>query len=120
MDIIFMKTNNDFTNDSDFVQSDFIAQNPGISIPYLILISISTVTGCIGNAMVIGSVATYKVLINLFIKQFKLCRKYGRSNSKVWTQVYVQFKLQCKNFYMIAWEPIVFFSILVLKLGEFI
>ena len=73
MDIIYMKKNNGFRNDSNFVQSDFIVQNPGISIPYLILISISTVTGCIGNAMVIGSVATYKVLINLFIQQSLSC-----------------------------------------------
>ena len=47
-----------------FVHSDFIARNPGISIPYLLLISISTVMGCIGNSMVIGSVVTYKVLNN--------------------------------------------------------
>ena len=62
MDIVYMKTSNGFTNDSAFVHSGFIAQNPGISIPYLLLISVSTVTGCIGNSMVIGSVVTYKVL----------------------------------------------------------
>ena len=61
MDIVYMKTSNGFTNDSDFVHSDFIAQHPCISIPYLILISISTVTGCIANVVVIGSVVTYKV-----------------------------------------------------------
>ena len=61
MDIIYMKTKNGYTNDSDFVHTDFIEKNPGISIPYLILLSISTITGSIGNTLVIGSVFSYKV-----------------------------------------------------------
>ena len=61
MDIIYMRTKNGYTNDSDFIHSDFIARNPEISIPYLIMMTIITVSGCIGNALVIGSVATYKV-----------------------------------------------------------
>ena len=56
-----MKTSNGSKNDSDSVHFDFIAQNPGIAIPYLTLVSICTVTGCIGNLMVIGSVLSYKV-----------------------------------------------------------
>ena len=60
-DIIYMKTKNGYTIDSDFVHTDFIKKNPGISIPYLILMSISTITGCIGNTLVIGSVLSYKV-----------------------------------------------------------
>ena len=61
MDIIYMRTKNGYTNDSDFIHSNFIAQNPEISIPYLIMMAIITLSGCIGNALVIGSVATYKV-----------------------------------------------------------
>ena len=49
MDIAYMKTSNGFTNDSDFVHSDFIEQNLGIAIPYLIIISLCTLIGCIGN-----------------------------------------------------------------------
>ena len=61
MDIIYMRTKNGYTNDSDFIHSNFIAQNPEISIPYLIMMAVITLSGCIGNALVIGSVATYKV-----------------------------------------------------------
>ena len=35
MDIAYMKTSVDLTNDSNFVHSDFIEQNLGIAIPYL-------------------------------------------------------------------------------------
>ena len=56
-----MRTGSGFTNDSDFVHSDFIEQNLGSSIPYLIIISLCTLSGCIGNIMVIGCVLCYKV-----------------------------------------------------------
>ena len=48
-------------NDSDLITEDFMKQNPGISIPYLTILSICTVSGCIGNVLVIGSVTSYKV-----------------------------------------------------------
>ena len=56
-----MRTKNGFTNDTDFVHSDFITRNPIISIPYLILMSVSTLSGCIGNTLVVGSVISHKV-----------------------------------------------------------
>ena len=40
---------------------DFIQSSPGISIPYLTFLCLFTLTGSIGNLMVIGSVVTYKV-----------------------------------------------------------
>lgn len=61
MDIPFMRTKSGYTNDTDFVHSDFISKNPELSIPYLIVISSSSVVGCFGNTMVIGSVIIYKV-----------------------------------------------------------
>ena len=81
-----MKTSNGFTNDSDFVHSDFIEQNLGIAIPYLIIISLCTLSGCVGNIMVIGCVLSFKVIffstynnhtlflstINLFKFKFKI------------------------------------------------
>ena len=74
MDIAYMKTSNGFTNDSDFVHSDFIEQNLGISIPYLIIISLCTFTGCVGNIMVIGCVLCYKVfsLIVLSVENYNI------------------------------------------------
>ena len=67
MDIAYMKTSSGFTNDSDFVHSDFIDQNLGISIPYLIITLICTLSGCIGNLMVIGCVLYYKVISRNFV-----------------------------------------------------
>ena len=61
MDIQYMKTREVQTNDSNFVGSDFIAENTAIAVPYLVLITIATVAGSVGNLMVIGSVLTYKV-----------------------------------------------------------
>ena len=56
-----MKTRNGYTNDSNFISSEFIAQNPIVAIPYLIIISTFTLSGCVGNAMVIGAILIYKV-----------------------------------------------------------
>ena len=69
MDIAYMKTNSDFTNDSDFIHGDFIEQNLGIAIPYLIIISLCTLSGCIGNIMVIGCVLCYKVFSSLVLNR---------------------------------------------------
>ena len=68
MDIIYMRTKNGYTNDSDFVHTNFIVQNQRISIPYLILMSISTIAGCIGNTLVIGSVLSYKVIEDGYLR----------------------------------------------------
>ena len=51
-------------NDSNLITEDFMKQNPGISIPYLTILSMCTVSGCIGNVLAIGSVTSYKVRQN--------------------------------------------------------
>lgn len=56
-----MRTKNGFTNDSEFVHTDFIERNRRIAVPYLVLLSIFTVTGCVGNILVVGVVWFYKV-----------------------------------------------------------
>ena len=66
MDIAYMKTSVGLTNDSDFVHSDFIEQNLGIAIPYLIIILLCTLSGCVGNIMVIGCVLCYKVFFRFW------------------------------------------------------
>ena len=64
MDIAYMKTRGDFNSSGDGIVSfDFISENPEISIPYLILISMFTLNGSIGNFLVIASVLSYKVSI---------------------------------------------------------
>ena len=50
------ESSNNSGGDRDFIQS-----SPGISIPYLTFLCLFTLTGSIGNLMVIGSVVTYKV-----------------------------------------------------------
>ena len=60
MDIGYLRTESDSTNNSG-ADRDFIERNPGISIPYLTFLCLFTLTGSIGNLMVIGSVVTYKV-----------------------------------------------------------
>ena len=61
MDIPYMGTSSGFSNDTDFINSDFIENNLGLALPYLIIITLCTIIGCIGNAMVIGCVGVYKV-----------------------------------------------------------
>lgn len=61
MDIPYMRTKSGFTNDSTFVSEAFIRENAAISVPYLAFLCIFTMTGSIGNLMVIGSVAVHKV-----------------------------------------------------------
>ena len=56
-----MKINGNKSNESGLSNFDFIADNPGIAIPYLTLLSIFTLNGCIGNLMVIAAVLSYKV-----------------------------------------------------------
>ena len=58
MDIAYMKNN---YNDSNLITEDFMKENLGVSIPYLTILSICTVSGCFGNVLVIGSVTSYKV-----------------------------------------------------------
>ena len=56
-----MKTRNGYTNDSNFVRSEFIVQNPEIAIPYLTILSVFTLSGCVGNIVVMGGILVYKV-----------------------------------------------------------
>ena len=64
MDIAYMKDS--ASNGSNLIGSNFIDENPEISIPYLILISAFTLNGCVGNVMVIGAVLIYKVISMCF------------------------------------------------------
>ena len=63
MDIANMKTRNGYTNNSNLVSSEFIMENPEIAIPYLIILSTFTLSGCVGNTMVIGAILVYNVSI---------------------------------------------------------
>ena len=63
MDIAYMKDSDSTINGSNLIGSNFIDENPEISIPYLVLISAFTLNGCVGNVMVIGAVLIYKVNI---------------------------------------------------------
>ena len=66
MDIAYMKTKSGYTNDTDYVHTGYMSKYLGISIPYLILTTLSSLSGCVGNMFVIGSVISYKVNINNF------------------------------------------------------
>ena len=63
MDIAYLKYSDSAINSSNLIGSNFIDENPEISIPYLVLISAFTLNGCVGNVMVIGAVLIYKVNI---------------------------------------------------------
>ena len=56
-----MKTRSGHTNDSTFISDRFIEENVALSVPYLILLVLGTLSGSIGNFMVIGAVIVYKV-----------------------------------------------------------
>ncbi len=53
---------NPLANETTFRGHEFIEDHPGVAIPYLILLTIATVSGCIGNCMVIATVMTNKVM----------------------------------------------------------
>lgn len=57
-----MRTNFNLTNDGASGESrGLIGENLALATPYLILLSLSTLIGSIGNLMVIVSVVIYKV-----------------------------------------------------------
>ena len=56
-----MKTRSGYTNDTGFISDKFIEENLALSIPYLILLVMGTLSGSIGNVMVLGAVIVYKV-----------------------------------------------------------
>ena len=60
-----MKTSYNTSNDNDAMSINFIDKNPIVAIPYLTVISTFTLSGCVGNTMVIGAVLTYKVSVIL-------------------------------------------------------
>ena len=72
MDLGYMRVQSESSNNSG-AERDFIETSPGISIPYLTFLCVFTLTGSVGNLMVIGSVITYKVSFQRFF-----C-KYARS-----------------------------------------
>ncbi len=61
MDLVYMRDNPQ-ANGTTFRGHEFIEDHPGVAIPYLILLTIATVSGCIGNCMVIATVMTNKVM----------------------------------------------------------
>ena len=67
-----MKTRNGYTNDSNFVSSEFIKENSEIVIPYLLIIGAFTLSGCVGNIMVIGAVLVYRVSKIIYVMHFTI------------------------------------------------
>ena len=63
-----MRSDQNLLNETGFITDNFIRENPTVAIPYLTLLCIFTLSGCIGNTMVIGAVLTHKVhcFFNLF------------------------------------------------------
>ena len=57
-------------NDTGFVSNNFIRENQAVAIPYLTLLCIFTVSGSLGNTMVVGAVLTYKVIFFFYLKFF--------------------------------------------------
>ena len=57
-----MKTGQNISDGTTEMSINFIHKNPIVAIPYLIVICAFTLSGCVGNTMVIGAVLTYKVL----------------------------------------------------------
>ena len=56
MDLMYLRDDNDTR-----IGSDYISKNPGVAVPYLVIISIATLLGTVGNTLVIGAVCTNKV-----------------------------------------------------------
>ncbi len=56
-----MRTSQGWTNDTGFISDRFIQENMALSVPYLILLVMGTLSGSIGNTMVLGAVIIYKV-----------------------------------------------------------
>ena len=63
MDLVYMRGEYIPFNETGFVGENFIRENSVIAIPYLTLLCIFTLSGCIGNTMVIGAVLTHKVIL---------------------------------------------------------
>ena len=67
MDLLYMRSDYVFLNQTGFITDNFIRENSAVAIPYLILLCIFTVSGCIGNSMVIGAVLNHKVFFKLLL-----------------------------------------------------
>ena len=94
MDIAYMKTSRESTNDTDSDNIDFIKENPEIAIPYLILISAFALGGTIGNGMVIASVLSYKVFKSDYVSI--ICTKIW---SNLFTMMYISTLLSKRYFF---------------------
>ena len=53
MDTAYIRTNYTFISNDNFIE-----ENPAVAIPYLTLIFVFTLSGCVGNMMVIAAVLT--------------------------------------------------------------
>ena len=68
MDLVYLRAEYILFNETGFVSDTFIRENSAVAVPYLTIICIFTMSGCIGNTMVIGAVLTYK--LNNFLLRF--------------------------------------------------
>ena len=62
MGLVYMRSDHILRNETGFVGDNFIRENPVIAIPYLTLLCVFTLSGWVGNMMVIGAVITHKVI----------------------------------------------------------
>ena len=68
MGVLYMRSDKILPNETGFVGENFIKENSVVAIPYLTLLCIFTLSGCVGNMMVVGAVLTHKV--NFFFQLF--------------------------------------------------
>ena len=61
MDLQYMRSGHILFNETGFISDHFIRENLAVAIPYLTLICLFTLSGCVGNMMVIGAVLIHKV-----------------------------------------------------------
>ena len=77
MDIVYYRREDTNVHDNESVDPfvigpDYIKTHPNIAIPYLIVIILATISGTVGNVLVIGAVVINKVRILLLYFRFFL------------------------------------------------
>ena len=79
MDVVYYRKENFNVPENESVDPfvigpDYIKKHPGVAVPYLIVIILATITGCVGNILVIGSVVTNKV--RLVVLRLMICDNF--------------------------------------------
>ncbi len=98
MDIVYYRREDrdngsgDSSVDPYVIGSDYIQKNPGVAVPYLSILILATLSGTVGNVMVIGAVITNKVglecrsFLTIATDPFGVCKvlavRRGLQNSK--------------------------------------